>query len=151
LKYTDVFSMTIYKPEVEQKIKEVIKRLELEPELIPPTIDLYQKSVKTAYIAMTKIRDISMALACVYITMRLYSQKPVTQDVFSYHYKLSSATLRKTYGIICSVMNIDRAKIVGEKARMRNDFQDEKDRKDEKNGNGKNDKEGEKDAAKAAA
>ena len=119
--------MTIYKPEVEEKIKEIIKKLELEPALIPPTIDLYRKAVGTAYIALTKIRDISMALALVYITMRLYSTNPVTQDVFSYHYKVSTATLRKTYGIICKVLNIDRVKIVGERTSMRNEYEEEND------------------------
>jgi len=113
--------MTVYKPEVEGQIKDIIERLELEPELITSTIDLYKKSVNTAYLAVTKVRDLSMALACVYITMRLYSKRPVTQDVFSYHYKVSTATLRKTYGLICRVMNIDRTKIVGDKARMRNE------------------------------
>jgi transcription initiation factor TFIIIB Brf1 subunit/transcription initiation factor TFIIB len=117
--------MTIHKPEVEEKIKEIIAKLELEPALIPPTIDLYRKAVGTAYVAMTKIRDISMALASVYITMRLYSTKPVTQDVFSYHYKVSTATLRKTYGIICNVLNIDRTKIVGERTNMRNEYDEE--------------------------
>jgi transcription initiation factor TFIIIB Brf1 subunit/transcription initiation factor TFIIB len=117
--------MTIHKPEVEEKIKEIIKKLELEEALIPPTIDLYRKAVGTAYVAMTKIRDISMALASVYITMRLYSTKPVTQDVFSYHYKVSTATLRKTYGIICNVLNIDRTKIVGERTNMRNEYDKE--------------------------
>jgi transcription initiation factor TFIIIB Brf1 subunit/transcription initiation factor TFIIB len=117
--------MTIHKPEVEEKIKEIILKLELEEALIPPTIDLYRKAVGTAYVAMTKIRDISMALASVYITMRLYSTNPVTQDVFSYHYKVSTATLRKTYGIICNVLNIDRTKIVGERTNMRNEYDEE--------------------------
>jgi transcription initiation factor TFIIIB Brf1 subunit/transcription initiation factor TFIIB len=124
--------MTIHKPEVEEKIKEIITKLELEEALIPPTIDLYRKAVGTAYIAMTKIRDISMALASVYITMRLYSTKPVTQDVFSYHYKVSTATLRKTYGIICNVLNIDRIKIVGERTNMRNEYEEETDAKPKK-------------------
>lgn len=110
--------MTVYKPAVEDMIREIIAKLMLEPELVAPTIDLYKKAVQTAYLAMTKIRDTSMALACAYITMRLYSKNPVNQDVFSYHYKVSSATIRKTYSLICRVMDIDRKKIVGEKAHL---------------------------------
>jgi transcription initiation factor TFIIIB Brf1 subunit/transcription initiation factor TFIIB len=110
--------MTVYKPAVEDMIREIIGKLELEPELIPLTIDLYKKAVNTAYFAVTKIRHMSMALASVYITMRLYSKKPVTQEVFAYHYKVSTATIRKTYSLICRVMNLDRTKIVGEKARI---------------------------------
>lgn len=112
--------MSIYKPEVEEQIKGIINKLSLEPSLIPLTIDLYKKAVGSTYITLTRIRDLSLALACTYITMRMYSKRPVTQDVFSYHYKVSTATIRKTYGIICMVMNIDRSKIVGEKARMQN-------------------------------
>lgn len=124
--------MTIYKQEVEDKIRDIVGKLELEDGLVSPSIDLYRKAVGTAYIAMTKIRDISMALASVYITMRLYSDKPVTQDVFSYHYKVSTATLRKTYGIICNVLNIDRTKIVGERTGMRNEYEEEQDGADGK-------------------
>lgn len=108
--------MTVYKPEVDELIKAVIGKLELEPALIPLTIDLYKKSVNSAYIGITKIRDLSMALACVYVSMKLYSKRPLTQDVFSYHYKISTATLRKTYSLICKVMGIDRVRIVGEKS-----------------------------------
>jgi hypothetical protein len=57
-----------------------------------------------------------MALACVYITMKLYSAKSITQDVFTYHFKTSSATIRKTYSSICEVMDIDRSQIMGNKS-----------------------------------
>jgi transcription initiation factor TFIIIB Brf1 subunit/transcription initiation factor TFIIB len=110
--------MTIYKPAVEKKISTIIEKLDLEPELVAPSRALYKSASRTAGIVMSRIRDDSLVLACVYITMRLCSKRPVNQDVFSYHFGISTATLRKTYKLVASAMDMDRQKIVSREANV---------------------------------
>jgi len=107
--------MTIENQAVEGLIAKIVTKLKLERELIDPSFELYKRAVNSSYIAMTRIRDMSMALACVYIIMRQQSKKPIRQEAFSWNFNTSTATIRKTYVIICRVLNIDRKTIVGDK------------------------------------
>jgi transcription initiation factor TFIIIB Brf1 subunit/transcription initiation factor TFIIB len=108
--------MKMRNAEVLQTIKSIVKKLELEPEVAHSAIHFYDGALRSPKISGSRFRDLSIAVACVYIAMRLTSKKPVTQDVFSYHYKISTATLRKTYKLICNVLGLDRHNIVGQHA-----------------------------------
>jgi transcription initiation factor TFIIIB Brf1 subunit/transcription initiation factor TFIIB len=107
--------MTVFKKEVVALIGDIVRKLGLETSLIRESVSLYEDSVKTAALATKRVRDRTMALACVYIAMRLHSKQPVKQDLFAWNFNTSTASIRKAYVLICDVMGIDRHVIIGDK------------------------------------
>lgn len=111
--------MTVENKSAEALITKIVNKVKLEPELIGPSVELYKRAVNSSFIAMSRIKDMSIMLACVYIVMRQLSKKPVIQEALAWNFKTSTATIRKTYTIICRVLSLERKSISGRAANQR--------------------------------
>lgn len=88
------------------------KKLNVNSNVANRAIILYKKAITHPEIVGTRIKDTNVALACLYIANRLYSDNPLDQNIYVYKFSVSFATLRKCYIKICDALKIPRDKIV---------------------------------------
>jgi len=74
----------------------------------------YRKAMKVESIRLSRITDHALAVASVYIAVRLHMPKvEITQYDLSFKFNVSPMTIRKAYSRICTELGISRADIIG--------------------------------------
>ena len=86
----------------------IIGEFELGNDVEKRSQEILSAASLNAAIVTKRIRDLSLALACVYIAMRSGTGRQVRQEDFAWHFKTSTTTIRKTYRLLCAELSFDR-------------------------------------------
>lgn len=103
--------MTSFDALTVDRIRTIADDLQMEPIVAENAIKLYNDATSCVEMNNLRIRQNSLAVACVWVSMRLHSNKRIRQDDFAYCFDVTTMTIRKVSKTLCSVLNIDSAKL----------------------------------------